>query len=310
MFRLGNWLGTHHSLARSTLLSNALKPTWQQTVITVHLPNIMTDNAINLRHECKNADFVKILNSDALRPLIHRGRTPECTLCTFLQQTVVLSGIKRHGTSLELEIRRNHEEIAGELSASNQTGSTTTSLRGWISDCEQQHSLQGSKCRAAAPFHLDSSRVVDCAGAEPTLIAYPLGAGTPWATRGWTYPEGVLSKRRLVFTKHQLIFQCQKTQFLESPLEVLGDHIEQYVARNFTASTDGLDALRGVLQRYKADEDPPPTRSLWGARLSSTNGTIPLAWPCPTTSRLLPELDLAWVEDGEEDELVSLIGST
>lgn len=43
-----------------------------------------------------------------------------------------------------------------------------------------------------------------------------------------------------------------------SPLEVLGDHIEQYVARNFTASTDGLDALRGVLQRYKADEDPPP----------------------------------------------------
>lgn len=70
---------------------------------------------------------------------------------------------------------------------------------------------------------------------------------------------------------------------------MLGDHIEQYVARNFTASTDGLDALRGVLQRYKADEDPPPpppTRSLLGARLSSTSGTIPLAWPCPTTSRL------------------------
>jgi hypothetical protein len=30
-----------------------------------------------------------------------------------------------------------------------------------------------------------------------------------WRTRGWTYQEGLLSKRRLVFTSQQLYFQCQ-----------------------------------------------------------------------------------------------------
>lgn len=117
----------------------------------------------------------------------------------------------------------------------------------------------------------------------------------------------------------------------KSPLEVLGDHIEQYVARNFTASTDGLDALRGVLQRYKADEDPPPPLlGLCGAPVSPRR-VAPSRWhgharqlhACRgfvvddrgrargyTPSWRLPELDLAWVEDGEEDELVSLIGST
>lgn len=30
-----------------------------------------------------------------------------------------------------------------------------------------------------------------------------------WANRGWTYQEGALSKRRLVFTDDQVFFECK-----------------------------------------------------------------------------------------------------
>lgn len=37
-----------------------------------------------------------------------------------------------------------------------------------------------------------------------------------WATRGWTYQEGVLSTRRLVFTPHQLYWECNGMALQES----------------------------------------------------------------------------------------------
>ncbi|KAK3378967.1 heterokaryon incompatibility protein-domain-containing protein [Lasiosphaeria ovina] len=36
-----------------------------------------------------------------------------------------------------------------------------------------------------------------------------------WATRGWTYQEGILSKRRLVFTEKQVLFDCNGTNLSE-----------------------------------------------------------------------------------------------
>ncbi|EXM15421.1 Heterokaryon incompatibility [Fusarium oxysporum f. sp. vasinfectum] len=41
-------------------------------------------------------------------------------------------------------------------------------------------------------------------------------AASPWATRGWTYQEGFLSRKRLFFTKEQVIFQCNNMTYLES----------------------------------------------------------------------------------------------
>ncbi|PQE18323.1 hypothetical protein CJF30_00011343 [Rutstroemia sp. NJR-2017a BBW] len=37
-----------------------------------------------------------------------------------------------------------------------------------------------------------------------------------WNTRGWTFQEAFLSRRRLVFTESQVYFQCQEEQYVES----------------------------------------------------------------------------------------------
>jgi hypothetical protein len=37
-----------------------------------------------------------------------------------------------------------------------------------------------------------------------------------WSTRGWTFQEGVLSPRRLVFTDHQIYFECNEMHCYES----------------------------------------------------------------------------------------------
>ncbi|PMD19262.1 HET-domain-containing protein [Hyaloscypha hepaticicola] len=54
------------------------------------------------------------------------------------------------------------------------------------------------------------------------LIASMLGHGTvivsnsKWATRRWTYQEGILSKRRLMFTDEQVHWECNNTHYAET----------------------------------------------------------------------------------------------
>ncbi|KAF8435174.1 hypothetical protein L210DRAFT_3762894 [Boletus edulis BED1] len=40
--------------------------------------------------------------------------------------------------------------------------------------------------------------------------------GSPWASRAWTYREGLLSPRCLFFTNHQVYFECNSVQCCES----------------------------------------------------------------------------------------------
>jgi hypothetical protein len=41
-------------------------------------------------------------------------------------------------------------------------------------------------------------------------------SNTTWATRGWTYQEAVLSRRRIVFTSQQVYFECGAMQCVEA----------------------------------------------------------------------------------------------
>jgi hypothetical protein len=54
--------------------------------------------------------------------------------------------------------------------------------------------------------------------------AYRLVKTSKWSSRGWTYQEGLLSKRRLIFTDQQVLWECNSMHCTESkalPLDVM-----------------------------------------------------------------------------------------
>lgn len=101
-----------------------------------------------------------------------------------------------------------------------------------------------------------------------------------WASRGWTFQEGLLSRRRLVFTPSQIYFQCQSLHCHESisfPLQTspapslgrifpasgssyqpgyLQTLMNGFISRDFTFFQDRLDAFRGVLCKFAQMETP------------------------------------------------------
>lgn len=52
-----------------------------------------------------------------------------------------------------------------------------------------------------------------------------------WWTRAWTYQEGFLSRRRLIFTEYQMYFQCKNLAWMEA----IGglEHIEDQATINW-----------------------------------------------------------------------------
>ncbi|OPB45444.1 hypothetical protein A0O28_0076540 [Trichoderma guizhouense] len=69
-----------------------------------------------------------------------------------------------------------------------------------------------------------------------------------WSTRGWTFQEAILSRRRLVFTEQQVYFECNAMNIFESldiPLD--GLHIED-------RSKSHQDLRCGIFGRNRQDE--------------------------------------------------------
>lgn len=109
-------------------------------------------------------------------------------------------------------------------------------------------------------------------------------AGSPWNSRGWTYQEAVVSRRRLIFTDRLVVYQCWESmwderfpstepttpsaramtklsmasgvpQFLShGPIGLdasdFGNHASEYFGRHFTYMSDQLLAFQGILQEF------------------------------------------------------------
>ncbi|KAI3327305.1 HET-domain-containing protein [Xylariaceae sp. AK1471] len=123
-----------------------------------------------------------------------------------------------------------------------------------------------------------------------------------WNTRRWTYQEGLLSRRSLIFTDSQVHFQCRVMDCSEGfslPLEALHTLNKQrfrttvitfpmsfisrgaslrgnsfataathYAQRNLTCEKDGLNAFKGVLEEFRNPSgNAKPMRNYFGIPL-------------------------------------------
>ncbi|KAH6615021.1 heterokaryon incompatibility protein-domain-containing protein [Boeremia exigua] len=123
-----------------------------------------------------------------------------------------------------------------------------------------------------------------------------------WNSRGWTYQEGLLSRRKLVFTNSQVYFQCNGMHCLESiqapqeilhtqnnarmrddidisrvfPLRGLGkspldlkERLNEYLKRSLTNDDDIQDAFKGVFVAFQR-KFPGKIQSLCGIPIFSS----------------------------------------
>ncbi|KAK0642909.1 heterokaryon incompatibility protein-domain-containing protein [Cercophora newfieldiana] len=126
-----------------------------------------------------------------------------------------------------------------------------------------------------------------------------------WNSRGWTFQEAVLSRRRLVFTNEQVYFECNAMSHCESfessdklhidtegttkgstrpgifrtlnpsklPLKLSFNkylaNIEQYTSRQLSYEEDSLNAFRGIMQRFS--ETKPPIHQIFGIPIPLTD---------------------------------------
>ena len=131
---------------------------------------------------------------------------------------------------------------------------------------------------------------------DPTIAI----SSSVWNTRGWTYQEGLLARRRLVFTDHQTYFECHsmycseglnlsldglhdgnrqafQSQYCSSkgmgifPQSVgthqwsIFDRIEEYTKRALTNDADILNGFNGVMRVFRSR--PMKVETIYGIPL-------------------------------------------
>lgn len=120
----------------------------------------------------------------------------------------------------------------------------------------------GSTPRPPQPkYRLSSSGVTLVSSLEDPQLSIE---ESTWYTRGWTYQEGLLARRRLVFTKQQMYWECDGMvcpETLVLPLDHYHDPLQQRMCDfvrpglfNGTASVDGT--WRAWKKLPKPDEEP------------------------------------------------------
>ncbi|KAK8139535.1 HET-domain-containing protein [Apiospora sp. TS-2023a] len=116
-----------------------------------------------------------------------------------------------------------------------------------------------------------------------------------WGTRGWTYQEGLLPTRRLIFTEQQVYFQCNTAHYMESvwwPDYLLNSEtsptpvaewpkpaFQLIGAQRNTDEKVQLLAFLGILGMFSAAN--PPIYHIWGTPVSQgncLNKAMPVMW--------------------------------
>lgn len=93
-----------------------------------------------------------------------------------------------------------------------------------------------------------------------------------WSKRGWTYQEGLLSRRRLIFTDVCVTLHYRGNDRVSSSSGIFF-HINEYSKRSLTYTSDMLNAFLGVLRAY--ERSWPPAMHVWGVPfLLDSDGNI------------------------------------
>ncbi|VUC25015.1 unnamed protein product [Clonostachys rosea] len=126
-----------------------------------------------------------------------------------------------------------------------------------------------------------------------------------WNTRGWTYQEGILSTKRLVFTDSQVLFECNGMHCCEAvsfdldrvhnktkemfdmdayrlgafgaktpgtnPHEYM-KYVSDFSKRELTYARDTLDAIQGVLNTFTRARNP--MHNFWGIPIVCSDGDL------------------------------------
>lgn len=103
-----------------------------------------------------------------------------------------------------------------------------------------------------------------------------------WATRGWTYQEHMLARRKLIFTDDQILFECRGMSCVESkpfsvhypgprdvPASLSGGrknpmqepwnithYLNNFNARDLTYASDALNAMEGIFRECERGSVP------------------------------------------------------
>lgn len=135
-----------------------------------------------------------------------------------------------------------------------------------------------------------------------------------WGSRAWTYQEGFLSSRRLIFDDQQVSFVCADAFYAESfthwvehqqindnlnfsslffntvdrqrrrPDKLIKECVEEYTKRSLSYDGDALSACLGIFNRFLESYGGA---QIWGATLLGYKWTMDLAWyhPLPVRRR-------------------------
>lgn len=143
-----------------------------------------------------------------------------------------------------------------------------------------------------------------------------------WAGRGWTLQEGLLARRRLVFTDTRVLFQCTQSHHIEGlfaefnsnrhgedydsdprvatrafPGSIIGSSAsrfsiggvcDEFTSRDLTSDGDALNACLGIFSRFWASKQPQ--YQYYGMPFQGTSGAafaVALLWKFRETELML-----------------------